>query len=123
MCQGLLSALAKIAAPVIKAYHDDFRVHDAKVISALAPGDVILWAPREHGSHLIILARADRPNQSAAEHFAAVTDAPAWYLAGIATDGQSWTLAPAPDAADIVARWTERAARDTAPEPVKELHL
>lgn len=120
MNRGLLSAMAEIAAPVIEHYHDDFRVHDAKVILTLAPGDVILWTPRKCGSHLIVLARDGVPNESAAEHFAAVTDLATWYLASVTET--TWQLSPAPDAEEIVARWAARRPRP-GDKSVRELHL
>lgn len=124
---GLFRAMAKVAKPVIKAYHADFEIHDAKVIHGLKDGDVILWAPDAHGTTLIVLARAGRPNHRAAEHFEAAKarNAPAWFVASLYHDGESghWSLSPAPDAPEIVARFAEQAARDTAPDPVRELHL
>ncbi|AFU86488.1 hypothetical protein D869_gp095 [Caulobacter phage CcrRogue] len=120
--------MATHAAPVIKAYHDDFAVHDAKVIDGLEAGDVILWAPDPCGSTLIVMARAGRPNHRAAEHFEAAQSArkpPAWFVASVYDNGEAggWNFAPAPDAPAIVARFAEQAARDPAPDPVRELHL
>lgn len=126
MCRPLLTAMEKVARPVITAYHDDFAVHDAKVILAMQSGDVILWTPRACGSHLIVLARAGRPNQRAAEHFAAVQgqgEPFAWHTASLYTapDGEGrWMLGEEPNAAEVVARF---AAQEPGPDPVRELHL
>ena len=122
MHQDLIRALAKIAEPVIKAYHDDFRIHDAKVMEGLKPGDVVLWAPRECGSHLIILARGYVPNERAAEHFAAISESLAWHL--VTVTPTEWMLIPEPNPAEAVARWANilRTTRSYA-DPVSELHL
>lgn len=119
--QGMLRAMGDIARPVIKAYHDDLRVHDARVIEAAQPGDVFLWAPREHGTHLIALAKAGVPNKRAREHYEAAQSlgAPVWYLMGV--NGAEWTITPCTDHAAVVARWDERARR--TPEPVSVLYL
>lgn len=120
--QDLIDAMAKIADPVIKAYHDDFRVHDRKVIEGLKSGDVILWTPRACGSHLIVLARGYVPNTLAAQHFAAISERLDWY--SVAMGPTDWTLKPEPDAASVVAAYAERlrTTREYA-EPVSELHL
>lgn len=127
MGKTLFREMAKVAAPVITAYHADLEIHDRKVIEGLKAGDVILWAPDKAGTTLIVLARQGRPNHRAAEHFEAAQcrQPPAWYLASVSHNGEAgqWQFGPAPDAPAIVARWAEQAARDTAPDPVRELHL
>lgn len=118
----LLRALGEIAAPVINAYHDDLRVHDARTLATAQPGDVFIWAPREHGTHLIVLAREGKPNTCAAEHYAAVmaTTAPArWWIIGL--DATHWTVNPLTDHAETVARWARAITKDA--ETVSQLYL
>jgi hypothetical protein len=120
--QGLISKMGEIAAPVIEAYHDDLNKHDAHVIEAARPGDVFLWAPVRHGTHLIVLGRESGPNVRAAEHYAAVQDAinpPVWYLIGVIEN--EWAITSCVDHAGVVARWTQRAK--LAGATVSELHM
>lgn len=125
---NMLAALQAIAAPVIKAYHDDLNVHDAKVLASFKPGDVMLWAPNPHGTHLIVLARQGRPNASAKEHFDAVvaTSGKAaldWYLLSewVENGAVSWQATQIGAAAATVQRWHAKLTHTAA--PVRELHL
>jgi len=72
-----------IALPIIKAYHNDLNEHDRRTIERSEPGHVFLWAPRECGTHLITLARADGINSGAADHFKAIQSSEsdtAWHV-------------------------------------------
>lgn len=59
--------LAAVAKPVIRHYAADFYCHDANLFAKMRPGDVALWAPRESGSCVIIVARARVANERARE--------------------------------------------------------
>ncbi len=127
--QDLFDALAKIAAPVIRAFKSDFEVHDAKLIFALQPGDVILWAPYDSGSHLIVLERAWRPNERAKEHFDAVDSIYgarlSWHVVQV-MHSRRWRLKKVRDARAYVESINDRVIRQRAaasPEVVREIHL
>lgn len=127
----ILRAMQEYAAPVMRHYSNDLNLADAGVIAGLQPDDVILWAPCECGTRLIVLARADKPNVRAKEHFDAVLASgapPVWYLGGVSVDkfGEHHpsllATSGAYDTAAIVARWHERAIAPGA-QTVSELHL
>lgn len=129
--QDLFDALAKIAAPVTTHFKSDFEVHDAKVILALQPGDVILWTPHASGSHLIVLERGWRPNACAKEHFDAVgstygANLP-WHVVQV-MHARRWRLKKVRDARAYVETVADRVIRQTraagsSAEVVRELHL
>ena len=128
--QAILDALAKIADPVMKSFRADLYEHDAKVILDLQPGDVILWTPRECGTHLVVLERAFRPNVRAKEHFDAVLslgEPCRWHVVQVMHSGR-WRLKQVSDARAYVETVNERAqralyAQSPAPEVVREIHL
>lgn len=127
--------LADKAKDVIKAYHADFYVHDAKVIAAMEPGDVALWKPRESGSCLIIVARGLRVNERAKEAWEAFSGQFGkdgwWQISSYNSIAHSWSVVEAEDAARTIAIYAEATAdRDRLtiraggqPPIVSEIHM
>jgi hypothetical protein len=122
MSADLIDRMREIAAPVLTFYVDDLEKHDRRLIEGAGPGTVMLWGPRSHGTHMIVLARDGAPNRSAREHFKATqVTLPAirWYRIDFAAHG--WTVAEERDPAATVDRY--HAATRTAPQTVSEIHL
>ncbi len=54
--------LKRLAAPVVKYYHTDLTEHDLRICQALQRNDVLIWAPREHGTCAVIIRHdAEKP--------------------------------------------------------------
>jgi hypothetical protein len=122
--------LAEAAKETIRHYAADFYYHDARVLFAMKPGDVALWAPRENGSALVIVARGRTINSRAMECFRAYRNTEGklnWHL--IDTDAAgNWTAEPTdtPEALinQYVDAWQANHGTYTVHEsPVAELHL
>lgn len=61
----LYTRIANIAKAVVRYYESDIAVHDKGTLASLQPGDTLLWACRQSGSHL---ARLDIAAQAARRH-------------------------------------------------------
>jgi len=80
--------MQKIAAPIIKSYHNDLNEHDRRVIESAEIPQSFLWAPRECGTHLITLTRpGGMTNLAALDHFRAIEKDANWYLIAIHQQG------------------------------------
>jgi hypothetical protein len=127
----VIAAMIDAAAPVISAYWTDIA-HDARYIADAPAGSTFLWAPYEHGTRLVTVERAGKPNLAAAEAFDAMqgaqaiskrdADALKWFALTVYAGGD-WTFAkiPAYDAQAAV-MGAAAAARQT-PERVNVLNL
>ena len=49
----IMERLEEIAKPIIKAYHSDLTTHDRRAFERADPGDVLIWFPRECGTHMM----------------------------------------------------------------------
>jgi len=120
----LITALLDAAEPVVKAYHGDLR-HDARVIADAAPGDSFLWAPRESGTFIIVLARGERSNKRGAELFDIMDKQYAgldWHLLTV-EDGAGCAISPlvTGNARDLAVGHTRRA--ESGSPAVSEVHM
>jgi hypothetical protein len=122
--------LAESAKETIRHYAADFYYHDARVLFAMKPGDVALWAARESGSALVIVARGRAINMRAMESFRAHRDLDAklkWFLIDTDVDG-NWTAEPTDTPEALINQYADawqanHGSYTTHPSPVSELHL
>lgn len=115
----IIVSMLDAAAPVVKSYWTDLG-HDARLINASAPGDTFLWAPREGGSHIIVLWRGINPNRKAAELYAAMTSGVRqWYYIEL---GQVRSVFETVDDASILIDKVKREA-STGVRFISEIHM
>ena len=125
--------LAALAHPVIRHYAADFYLHDARVLRSMKPGDVALWAARESGSCLVIVARNGIANERALESINCYVGTFAgldWQLIDTDSAGD-WTVEPEPNPVWLVRKYAEKTANENRnlisaglePNLVSELHM
>jgi len=125
--------LAALAHPVIRHYAADFYLHDAKVLRSMKPGDVALWAARESGSCLVIVARGRIANERALESINCYVGTFAgldWQLIDTDSAGE-WTVEPESNPVALVETYARQTAASNAdlirngltPTLVSELHM
>jgi hypothetical protein len=85
----LYSQIAAIAAPVVKHYHNDVRVHDLAVLRRFDIGDTALWACYESGSHMVRLSFSE--NMTIADRLKATRANLDWFNATNRTFGRQLT--------------------------------
>ena len=51
----IFDQVAKVAAPVLVAYHDDLNVSDRATFAKSRAGDVLIWALRPTGTHVAFI--------------------------------------------------------------------
>lgn len=125
--------LAKIAHATIRDYAADFYYHDARVFAGMKPGDVALWAARESGSCLVIVARHRVANERAMETYLAYNNAYPnldWQVIDVDING-NWIVEQIDTPAALIREYTESTAIANAarirngekPEIIRELHM
>jgi hypothetical protein len=56
----LYAQVARIAQPIVKYYEGDVAIHDKGTLASLQVGDMVFWACRESGSHMVALVLDER---------------------------------------------------------------
>jgi hypothetical protein len=127
-------ALAALAKETIRDYASDFYQHDARVLFDMKPGDIAIWAPRESGSCLVIVARQLIGNDRALESFRAYRNTfpnLQWQVIDSNVHGD-WSVAPIDTPEALIREYQEYAeqykasCKASGAEPrlaVSELHM
>lgn len=123
--------LAEAAKQTIRHYASDFYQHDARVLFNMKTGDVALWAARENGSALIIVARGRAINMKAMESFHAYHNAEGgklkWFVVDTDVNG-NWTAEPTDTPEALINQYADSwlanwGSFQAHPSPVNELHM
>lgn len=86
----LYKKIVEIAEPIVKRYHTDVTIHDRSTLASLQPGDVVLWACRESGSHIAWLLFADPTMNAAKRRNAIFANRSIWNAANSFWPGMQW---------------------------------